>query len=203
MKSRIKKTGTTTVGIICKDGVVLASEKQSTMGYLVASKEAKKIFPISDTIAVTTAGAWGDAVSLIRYAKAEIKLYEIANKRKITVSAAATLISNILYSGRWTFLPYMVELIVAGYDTKPRIYTIDQIGGLEEESKFFSTGSGSPMALGVLEAEYHENISIEEAKKLAQKAIRAAVERDIGSGGKSIDICVITKDKIEITSEKI
>lgn len=199
----IKKSGTTTVGIICKDGVVLAAEKKSTLGYLVASKESKKIFPIDDHIAVTVAGAWGDAVALIRYLKAEIRLFETQNKRKITVNGASNLLSNILYAGRWSFLPYMVHIIVAGYDNKPRIYSIDAIGGIEEETRFFSTGSGSPIALGVLEDRYNENITVEEAKELAYKAVKAAVERDIGSGGNAIDICKITKDKIEIETRKL
>ncbi|MEM5811279.1 MAG: archaeal proteasome endopeptidase complex subunit beta [Candidatus Aenigmatarchaeota archaeon] len=197
-KENIKKTGTTTVGIICKDGVVLGSEKKSVMGYLIASKEAKKIFPVADRIAVTVAGVWGDGIALVRYLKAEIKLYEIENKTKISVKAAANLLSNILYSGRWTFLPYMVELIIAGYDDKPKIFTIDAIGGLEEETKFFSTGSGSPMALGVLEDSYNENITTEKAKEITLRAIKSAIERDIGSGGKAIDLCIITKDKLYI-----
>lgn len=197
-KENIKKSGTTTVGIICKDGVVLGSEKKSVMGFLIASKEAKKIFPVADRIAVTVAGVWGDGIALVRYLKAEIKLYEIENKTKISVKAAANLLSNILYSGRWTFLPYMVELIIAGYDDKPKIFTIDAIGGLEEETKFFSTGSGSPIALGVLEDSYNENITTEKAKEITLRAIKSAVERDIGSGGKAIDLCTITKDKLYI-----
>ncbi|MCS7123197.1 MAG: archaeal proteasome endopeptidase complex subunit beta [Candidatus Aenigmarchaeota archaeon] len=199
----IKKSGTTTVGIICKDGVVLGSEKKSVMGYLIASKEAKKIFPVADRIAVTVAGVWGDGIALVRYLKAEIKLYEMENKMNISVKGAASLLSNILYSGRWTFLPYMVELIVAGYDDKPAIFTIDAIGGLEEEKKFFSTGSGSPIALGVLEDSYSDDITVEKAKEIAVRAIKSAIERDIGSGGKAIDLCLITKDNLYIESLKL
>lgn len=197
-KKKVKITGTTTVGIICKDGVVLGSEKKSVMGNLIASKEAKKIFPVADHVAVTVAGVWGDALALIRILKAEIKLFEIENKTRISVKSATSLLSNILHSGRWTFLPYMVEIIVAGYDDSPRIYTLDAIGGMEEERKFFSTGSGSPMALGVLEDSYNENITVEKAKEIAVRAIKSAIERDIGSGGKAIDLCSITKDKLYI-----
>lgn len=197
-KPEIRKSGTTTVGMICKDGVVLAAEKRSTLGYLVASKESIKIFPLEKHLALTIAGASGDAQALVRYMKAECKLFGIQTKRKISVRGAATLLSNILQSGRWTFLPYMVQLIIAGYDDSgPSIYTLDAIGSAEEEKKFFSTGSGSPIALGVLESRYKDGIPTEEGIKVAVDAIKAAVERDIASGGKGIDVAVITKEGVK------
>jgi proteasome beta subunit len=203
-KPEIRKTGTTTVGMVCKEGVVLAAEKKSTLGYLIASKESEKILPIEDHIALTIAGASGDAQALARYMKAELKLFSIQNQRKISVKGASTLLANILQSGRWTFLPYMVQLIIAGFDsTGPSIFTLDAIGSSEEEKKFFSTGSGSPMALGVLEDNYKEGISIDEGGKLAVRAIKAAIERDIASGGKGIDVAVITKDGIKLTRHDI
>lgn len=196
-KPEIMKTGTTTVGLICRDGVVLAAEKKSTMGYLVASKESEKILPIADHIAMTIAGVSGDAQTLARYMKAELKLFEIQNQRKISVKGACTLLSNILQSNK--FFPFYVQLILAGFDeTGPKIFSLDAIGGWEEEKKFFSTGSGSPIALGVLEDSYKDDISVEEGKKIALRAIRAAVERDIASGGKGADVAVITKEGIKI-----
>lgn len=204
-EKQIRKTGTTTVGMICKDGVVLASEKKSTLGYLVASKESIKILPIEDHLAITIAGASGDAQALVRYMKAECKLFSIQNQRRIPVKSAATLLANILQSGRWSFLPWMVQLIMAGYDDSgPSIYTLDAIGSSEEEKKFFSSGSGSPVALGVLEDRYKEGISTEEGAKLAVAAIKAATERDIASGGKSIDVAIITKEGFKLLpKEKI
>ena len=196
-KPEIRKTGTTTLGIVCNDGVVIAAEKKSTMGYLVASKETEKIYNLNDYIAMSIAGASGDAQTLVRYMRAEIKLFEIQKQRRISVKAASTLLANILHGGRWTFLPYMVQLMIAGYNGGPHIFSLDAIGAIEEEKKFFSTGSGSPMALGVLEDSFNENVSIEEGAKLAVRAIRAAVERDIASGGNAIDIVTITKDGIK------
>jgi proteasome beta subunit len=196
-KPEVRKTGTTTVGLICKDGVVLAAEKKSTMGYLVASKESEKILPIADHIAMTIAGVSGDAQTLARYMKAELKLFEIQNQRKISVKGACTLLSNILQGSK--FFPYYVQLILAGFDDGPKIFSLDAVGGWEEEKKFFSTGSGSPMALGVLEDSYKDNLSVEEGKKIALRAIKAAIERDIASGGKGVDVAVITKDGIKIT----
>lgn len=196
-KPEIKKTGTTTLGIVCKEGVVVAAEKKSTMGYLVASKETEKICDINDYITMTIAGASGDAQTLVRYMRAEVKLFEIQNQRKISVKGAATLLANILHGGRWTFLPYMVQLIVAGYNGGASIFSLDAIGAIEQEKKFFSTGSGSPMALGVLEDSFNENLSIDDGAQLAVRAIRAAVERDIASGGNAIDVVTITKDGIK------
>jgi proteasome beta subunit len=200
-KPEVKKTGTTTVGIICKDGVVLAAEKKSTMGYLVASKESEKIIPVADHIALTIAGVSGDAQTLARYMQAELKIFELENKRRISVKGAATLLANILQGSK--YFPYYVQLIIAGYDDAPRIYDLDAIGGIEEEKKFFSTGSGSPVALGVLEDNFKEGVSIEDGTKLAIRAIKAAIERDIGSGGKAIDIAVISKEGIKITRQEL
>jgi len=199
-KPEIRKTGTTTVGLVCKDAVVLAAEKKSTMGYLVASKESEKIYPVEDHIALTISGFSGDAQALVRYLKAELKLFAIQTQRKISVKGATTLLANILQSGRWTFMPYMVQLILAGYDdTGPSIFSLDPIGSVEEEKKFFSTGSGSPIALGVLEDQFKDGLSTDEGTKLVIRAVKAAIERDIASGGKAIDVAVITKDGIKTT----
>ena len=196
-KPEIKKTGTTTIGMVCKDGVVLAAEKKSTMGYLIASKESEKILPVEDHIAMTIAGASGDAQTLVRYMRAELKLFAMQNHRKISVQSAATLLGNILQGSK--YFPYYVQLIIAGFDdTGPKIFTLDAIGSVEEENKFFSTGSGSPFALGVLEDKYKDGMTIEEGAKLAARAVRAAIERDIGSGGKGIDIVSITKDGFKL-----
>lgn len=193
----IKKTGTTTLGMICKDGVVVAADKKATMGYLIANKESLKILVLDDHIVMTVAGVWGDAQALGRYLRAEFKLFQLQNNRKISVKGAASLVSNILQNSK--FYPYFVQLIIAGYDDDgPAIFTLDAIGSSEEEKKFFSTGSGSPMALGVLEDSYREGMSVQEGSKLGYRAVKAAIGRDIGSGGNAIDVGIITKKGIEI-----
>jgi proteasome beta subunit len=184
------KTGTTTVGVVCKNAVVLGADKKATMGYLVASKEVLKVVQIDDHIGMTIAGAVSDAQALQKYIHAELKLYQFNEGRRIPISAAAHLVSNILYSRR--FYPYMVQLIVGGYDkTGPHVFSFDPTGSVQEESEYFSTGSGSVMALGVLEDKYEKNMPVEEAKKLVIRAVRAATKRDIASGGKGIDIIII------------
>jgi len=140
----------------------------------------------------------GDAQTLARYMRAELKLFSIQNHRKISVKGATTLLSNILQGNK--YYPYYVQLILAGFDESgPAIFSLDAIGGWEEERKFFSTGSGSPIALGVLEDSYKDNVSTEEGKKIALRAIKAAVERDIASGGKGADVAIITKEGIKVT----
>jgi proteasome beta subunit len=196
------KSGTTTVGIVCKDGIVLAAERKATMGYMVASKEDLKITKIADHIGITQAGMVGDLQALARYLKAETKLFEIKNKKKIPVKSTASLLSNILYSGRWSFLPYMIQIILAGYDeTGPCLFILHPDGSSLEEKHFFSTGSGSPMAFGVLEILYKDGLSIDEGKRIAAKSIKAAIERDIASGGIGFDIAIIDKDGFRLLEE--
>jgi proteasome beta subunit len=199
-KPEIRKTGTTTIGMVCRDGAVLAAEKKSTLGYLVASKDSQKIIPVEDHLALTIAGYSGDAQALARYLQAELKLFGIQNGRKITVKGAAVLLSNILQGSK--YYPYMVQLILGGFDERPAIFSLDALGSVEEEKKFFSTGSGSPMALGVLENQYRDGLSTDEGAKIALQAISAAIERDIGSGGKGIDIAIITRSGVKITTHE-
>jgi len=197
------KSGTTTVGIVCKDGVILAAERKATMGYLVASKEDTKIAKVMPHIAVTQAGMVGDIQALTRYITAESTLYELRNRKKIPVAAAANILANILYGGRWSFFPYMVQLIMAGYDDKgPSMFILHPDGSQLEEKKFFATGSGSPMAFGVLETLFKEGLSVDECKRIAIRSIKAAVERDIASGGIGIDVAVIDDKGFKLLSKQ-
>ncbi len=183
------KTGTTTVGMVLKEGVVLAAERKATMGYLVASKHAKKITQIADRMGMTIAGSVGDAQALEKYIKAEINLYEMQENKKMPVKAVATLVSNILYSR--SYFPYYVQLLVGGVDTGPKLFSFDPTGSLIKEEEYFSTGSGSVMALGVLEDGFSKDLDMESAKRLAVRAVKAATERDIASGGSGIDLVLI------------
>ncbi len=203
MQQEQLKTGTTTVGILFRDGVVLASETKSTLGYLVASKTSQKIYPVDDKIAVTTAGGSGDTQALIRIVRAEINLYKLTRSAEFTVKAVASLLSNILSNNR--YYPFMAMLIIGGVDKYgPHLYSTDAVGGTEDEDKFTATGSGSPMAFGVLEDSYRDGLTREEAVRLAVRAVRSAKERDIGSGGLWIDVVVMDKNGMEfVDREKI
>jgi proteasome beta subunit len=188
-KPKQMETGTTTVGLIAEGAVVLGADRKATMGYLVSSKHFPKILKLDDKLAITTAGVVGDAQALARYVKAELRLYEYNEGDKASVKGAASLVSNILYSRR--FYPYIVQLVVGGHDGKPRLFSLDPSGGMTEEKEYFSTGSGSVMAFGVLEDKFRPGMAVEDAKKLVARAVKAATKRDIASGGDGIDIVVI------------
>lgn len=200
-EEKIKKFGgTTTVGLVCSDGTVLASDSRATAGYLVASKEAKKIYKVSEHIAVTTAGAVGDAEQLVELLAAEAGLYRATNGREIGVLQLARIASLVLNS-QFLF-PYIVNLLIGGYDTQPRLVFIDLDGTMVEE-KMTATGSGSPVAYGVLERGYREDMKVKEALPLAVEAVRTAMKRDIATGNE-VQVAIITSEGVRfLTPEEI
>ena len=184
------KTGTTTVGMIAKDCVVLASDQRATMGFLIANKTAKKIFKVTDRIGATIAGSVADAQNIMDLLSAEAKLFEIQRGRPIRVKALTRLLSNIMFQGRGL---YMLQCLVGGFDDEgAQVYYTDYVGSVIPD-KFVSTGSGSPVALGVLEAEYKDDLTKKKAIELGVRAVAAAIERDAASGN-SILVSVIDKD---------
>ena len=201
-KPKQMKTGTTTVGAIADGAVVLGADRKATMGYLVSSKDMPKILKIDDRLAMTTAGMVGDCQALAKYIKAELRIYAMNEGVTPSVRSAASLLSNMLYSRR--FYPYMVQLVVGGYDRKPRLYSLDAAGGMTEEKEYFSTGSGSVMAFGVLEDSFKTGMPVEDTKKLVARAVRAATKRDIASGGNGISLVVIdSRSYKEISDEEV
>ena len=189
--------GTTTIGMICKDGVVLATDKRATMGNLIADKEAKKLYKIDDYIAMTIAGSVGDAQSLVRLISAEAKIYKMRTGNNIPPLSCATLMSNVLHGSR--HFPFLTQLVIGGYDNLhgPKLFSLDPVGGLNEETSFTATGSGSPTALGVLESEYRENITLKKGTELAVRALISAMERDAYSGN-GVSLAVIDKNGVRI-----
>jgi proteasome beta subunit len=193
------KKGTTTVGLICDGGVVLASEKRATMGSFIASKAAKKIYQVDDRLGITTAGVVGDAQALVRMMSVEVKLYKIRREEPMTVRAVATLLSNVLNGQR--YYPYIVQLLIGGIDRNgAHIFSVDPLGGNTEEKEVAATGSGSPIAYGVLEDRYTKDMSMDEGTALAIQALHSAMKRDSASGGE-MEVIVITKEKYEEISE--
>ena len=191
--------GTTTIGINFAGGVVLATEKRATMGYMIASKKAKKVYQVADRIGMTTAGGVGDAQQLARLMTVECNLYQIRRSRQITVGAMATLLSNYLNQNR--YFPYYVQLLVGGIDDNgPSVYSVDAMGGATKEEEIVATGSGSPMAYGVLEDRFKANMTEDEAIELAVRGLKSAMKRDAGSG-EGIHVVVITKEKYQELGE--
>jgi proteasome beta subunit len=196
-ENRLK--GTTTVGLKCKDGVVFATERRATMGNLIAHKATNKIFKIDDHIGATIAGGVGDAQSLMKYISAEVALYRLRNGARISVESAATLTANILHSSR--FYPFYVQTLLGGVDDNgPALFSLDPTGGVIGD-KMISTGSGSPVAYGVLEDRYHEDMDVEEGIDIAVRAIQSAMERDAFSGN-GVMVAVVTEKGFKMLPEE-
>ena len=186
--------GATTVGLICKDAVVLASERRYSYGTFVMSKAAKKIFKVSDRVGFACAGVIGDMQVLARETNAYLNIYRFERDREGTVRNAAKLIASLLSNRR--MFPYLAQTIVGGLENgKPGLYVLDPIGSVLDD-KFAAVGTGAEIATGVLEAEYHDGLSLEEAKPLILRAIRSALARDISSGD-GIDLLIITARGIQ------
>lgn len=188
------KEGTTTVGLVYKDGVVLAADKRATQRYLVSHKRVDKILRITDNIAITTAGLVGDNQMLKRFLRSELKLFEVRSRQKPSVKAAATYLANILYSRRFSFSPFYVQILLGGYDEEAELYSLSPDGSVLGD-RYIATGSGSPMAYGLLQDHYEEGMSKEKSIKLAIRAINTAIERDIGTG-EGVDVMIIDKKGI-------
>jgi proteasome beta subunit len=192
-QNNYKKTGTTTIGIKCKNGVVLAADKRAGAGIIV-DKHAQKVYKITDYIALTMAGTASDAQLITKLISAELRLMEIRKERPVSVKEAANLLSGIVYQNirRPSMIPGISHFILAGKDHKGfHIFDVYPDGSLSECKGFLSSGSGSVMAYGVLDTLYNENITTDQGIKLALQGINAAIQRDMNSGD-GVDVMTIT-----------
>lgn len=194
--------GTTTVGAVCSDGVILGTDTRATMGSYVASKRAKKVYQITNSLAMTIAGGVAVAQRIVDILKINARLFEFEKGRPMSVSTAARLVSNILFSNRSVGMPLPLQALIGGFDdTGPHVFNLDPFGSLTEE-KVVSTGSGSPFAYGVLEDRFKEDYSIEEMLPVVVSAVDSAMKRDTASGD-SFDVAVISKEGYrELTQEE-
>jgi proteasome beta subunit len=194
---RLVLKGTTTIGVVCKDGVILASDTRVTMGFYVAHKHGKKIYKIDDHLAMTIAGSLADAQRAVDVLTANAQLYKLNMSRPLPINSAARLIANLLFSTR-----FATQVLVGGVDdTGPHVFSIDPLGSLTEE-KCVATGSGSPIAYGVLEDRYKEGVSVKEFLPIIVKAVNSAMKRDVASGD-SYNVAVIDeKGYQELTDER-
>ncbi|MFX1518898.1 MAG: archaeal proteasome endopeptidase complex subunit beta [Promethearchaeota archaeon] len=184
---------TTTLGLVLRDGVILATDMRATAGYFVSHKHAQKLFKIDDHIGATIAGRVADAQTIVEWAQVEASLYKLQRGVPMTVRAAARLIANILFQSRY-FQPFYLQSLMGGVDsTGSHLFILDLLGNLVEE-KSVSTGSGSPFVYGLLEDQYREDMTVDEGTSLAVRAVHSAMERDAASGD-GIAVAVITSEK--------
>ena len=191
--------GATAVGITFDGGIVLASEKRIAFGNFLVSKSTKKTFSITDKVGATCAGLVADMQILSLQISALAKIRKMDIKRDVPPNTVAKMMSNMMYERR--YFPLLTQVIVGGVVDKPILYTLDPLGSVLPD-EYAAVGTGAEMALGVLDPQFKQNMTEDEAVDLAKKAVRSASLRDSASGD-GLDIMVITKDGIKESSEKI
>ena len=194
------KKGTTTCALTCSDGVVLAADTRASAGFFIADRHVMKIQKVDRHLGMTIAGGVADAQNLVDIMRYNANIYRISNRELMPAKSASRLCSNVLFNQR--YFPYYVQIIVAGYDKEGgQIYNIDLFGSMTSE-KFISTGSGSPVAYGYLESEFKEGLGVNDAYKIAIRAIAAAIRRNAGTGD-AINAVIIDKDGYRELSKEV
>jgi proteasome beta subunit len=206
IKKNILKTGTSILGIVCKDGIVMAGDRRATAGNMVMMKNTLKVVKLNDYLVVSGTGVSSDIDMLQKIITAELRLKELRTKQRPSVKEAANLIGNMTYRNirQPTMIPFIAGILVAGYneDGTTELYSIEPAGSavkVEDYDANFS--SGMPFILGLLERQYRKDLTIKEAVELASEALKASTQRDTGSGN-GIDIVTITKEGITQVVEK-
>mgnify|MGYP001616923449 CR=1 FL=1 len=206
LDKHILKTGTTILGIVCKDGVIMASDRQITLGYMVANKNFSKTNKINDYLLVSWAGQVSDAQRLSKLAAAELKLKYLKSKSRPTIRQSANLVSSIAYANirQPSMIPYIVGTFVGGFneDGSVELYTISPDGAIIQVEDYESTGSGMNFVVGLLERQYKKNITVEQGVELAKESLKSSTQRDIASGY-GIDVYTITKEGIKKVVEQV
>lgn len=195
MENNFVKTGTTTLGIVCKDGIVLAADMRVTMGNIVGNKRFDKVFKLTDNLALTTAGSVSDVQLLMKLIKAQLNLNRIRTKKEAVVKEAANMIAMLVYENirKFSAVPGITGFLLAGKDhTGFYLYEIAPDGSVIQSEDYATDGSGMVMAIGVLDTLYKPGLSVDEGVKLAVKAVNASIQRDTYSG-EGINVFTITK----------
>ncbi|MCL4383712.1 MAG: proteasome subunit beta [Candidatus Marsarchaeota archaeon] len=193
MDENIKK-GTTIVGLMCQDGIILAADSRATyQGGFIANKESRKVWKIDTNLGMLIAGSVGDAQEIIRILKLHNEIYKMNELKPLSPKSAVSLLSIVLNNNK--MMPFYIGLIVGGIDIdgKPQLYNLDALGGYTDESKFTASGSGMEVALGYLEESYKEGCLVKDSIKTAAKAIFTAMKRDANSGD-NVLLAAITKE---------
>lgn len=192
------KKGTTTVGIACKDGIILAADRRATAGTLIVDKKAQKTYIIQDNFAVTIAGGVSDAQLIVKLLRAEAKLKTLRTGRVPTIKETANMLGGILYSSirQYSAIPAIAHFLLGGFDHDGlHLYDLYPDGSVTRVDDYTSSGSGSVIAYGVLESQYQKEVSVEDGIKLSIRAVNAALQRDSATGN-GIDVVKVTRDGI-------
>ena len=191
--------GTTTVGIKAKDGVVLCADMRASAGYFIANNNTMKIQKIDEHAGMTMAGGVADAQNITDVLRYHANIHRIQNQEPIPIKSLTRLTSLIFHQNRG--YPFMADILVGGFDNYgSALFNIDMFGSVEEKS-YVTTGSGSPVAYGLLEEEYKEDVTVEEAKTIALRAVKAAITRNIGTGD-GINVAIIDKNGFRLLNNE-
>ena len=191
--------GTTTVGIKAKDGVILCADMRASAGYFIANNNTMKIQKIDEHAGMTMAGGVADAQNITDVLRYHANIHRIQNQEPIPIKSLTRLTSLIFHQNRG--YPFMADILVGGFDNYgPALFNIDMFGSVEKKS-YVTTGSGSPVAYGLLEEEYKEDVTVEEAKTIALRAVKAAITRNIGTGD-GINVAIIDKNGFRLLNNE-
>jgi len=186
--SQLAFKGTTTVGAVARDGLVLASDTRVTMGSLIVHKKGKKVYRIDDHLAMTISGVVADAQRTVEILRANSRIYRLERRGPMPVAVAARLASNVFFSHR--LYPLMTQIVIGGVDNSgPHLFSLDPFGSVTEE-KYVATGSGSPIAYGILEERYREDLPLREVLPIVAQSVDSAMKRDVTSGD-DFDVIII------------
>ncbi len=208
LKKNILKTGTSLVGLVCRDGIVMAAERQSTVGDIVFYKNEKKIVKINDYLIFAGTGVASDIEMLRKLVAAELRLKHLKSKQRPTIKEGANLIGMLSYNNirQMSMIPFIAGTLVAGYneDGGFELFSIEPAGTVTRVEDYDANLSGGmPFILGLLERRYNKNLTVKEGVELALECIKAATQRHIGSGF-GIDVFVITKQGIsQVVNQEI
>ena len=187
--------GTTTVAIKVKDGVVLCADMRASAGYFIANNNTMKIQKIEQHAGLTLAGGVADAQNIVDVLRYHANVHRIQNQEPIPIKSLARLTSLMFHQNRG--YPFIADILVGGHDNEgPQLFNIDMFGSVEEKN-YVTTGSGSPVAYGLLEEEYKDNLTLDEAKSIALRAVKAAITRNIGTGD-GINVALIDKNGFQL-----
>ena len=191
--------GTTTVGIKAKDGIVLCADMRASAGYFIANNNTMKIQKIDQHAGLTLAGGVADAQNIVDILRYHSNLHRVEKQGPISIHSLARLCSLIFHQNRG--YPFIADILVGGYDNAgPALFNIDMFGSVEEKT-YVTTGSGSPVAYGLLEEEYRKDLTVEEAKVIALRAVKAAITRNIGTGD-GINVSIIDKNGFRLLTKE-
>jgi len=208
IRKNVMKTGTSILGMVCKEGIVMAADRRATAGNLVMIKNAKKVVKINEYLVVSGTGMSSDIDMLQKIVAAELRLKELRSKQRPTVKEAANLIGNIAYRNirQPTMIPFIAGTLVAGYneDGTTELYSVEPAGSAEKIEDYDANfSSGMPFILGLLERQYKKDMNLKEGVELASEALKSSTQRDVGSGN-GIDIFTVTKEGIaQVVSKEI